>query len=218
MLLLGATGSVGAAIARALAAAGDRLVLQHGAGAERAAVLLASLPGADHLVRSADLADPADIADLIASVDEEVRGLDVVINAASDRAPTATLDSGRNAWADSWSSVLSVDVLGAAAVAHAAASVFRARRRGGRIILVPARGRPADGPADLARESAAAAISALGRGLARELAPHGIGVTTVAAGPAAASGWSPDDLAETVVWLMAGPAASLPGAVLTIES
>ncbi len=217
VLLLGATGSIGSAIARALAAAGDRVVLQHGAATAHAAELLASLPGTDHLLRSTDLADPAEIAELIASVDDVVGGLDVVINAAADRSPTATLDSGRNAWADSWASVLSVDVLGAAAVAHAAAAVFRARRRGGRIILVPARGRPVEGPADLARESAVAAVSALGRGLARELAPHGIGVTTVTSGPAAASGWSPDDLAATVVWLMAGPAISLPGAVLTIE-
>ncbi len=216
VLLLGATGSVGAAIAAALSAAGHRLVLHYGGGTTAAAELLAALDG-DHQARGADLADPAAIAELIAGIDDEVGGIDVVIDAVADRTPTATIDSGRQAWADSWSSVLSVDVLGTAAVVHAAAAVFRARRRGGRIILVPAHGRPSDGPADLAREAAAAAVAALGRGLARELAPHGIGVTTVTAGPAAASGWAPEDLAATVAWLVAGPAAALPGAVFSVE-
>jgi NAD(P)-dependent dehydrogenase (short-subunit alcohol dehydrogenase family) len=216
VLLLGATGSVGSALAAALAAAGHRLVLHYGNDTAAAADLLASLDGDHHQARGTDLADPAAVAELIAGIDDEVGGIDVVINAVADRTPTATIDSGRRAWADSWSSVLSVDVLGTAAVAHAAAAVFRARRRGGRIILVPAHGRPNDGPADLAREAAAAAVAALGRGLARELAPHGIGVLTVAAGTAAASGWAPEDLAAAVAWLVSGPTAALPGAVFTV--
>ena len=217
VLLLGATGSVGSAITAALAAAGHRLVLHYGSGSAAAADLLASLEGEHHQARGADMADPTEVAELIAGIDDEVGGIDVVIDAVADRSPTATIDSGRRAWADSWSSVLTVDVLGSAAVVHAAAAVFRARRRGGRIILIPAHGRPSDGPADLARDAAAAAIAALGRGLARELAPHGIGVTTVTAGAAAASGWAPEDLAATVAWLVSGPTAALPGAVFTVE-
>jgi NAD(P)-dependent dehydrogenase (short-subunit alcohol dehydrogenase family) len=217
VLLLGATGSLGSALATTLAAAGHRLVLHYGNGTAVAADLLATLAGDHHQARGADMADPTAVAELIAGIDDEVGGIDVVIDAVADRTPTATIDSGRRAWADSWSSVLSVDVLGAATVAHAAAAVFRARRRGGRIILVPAHGQPSDGPADLAREAAAAAIAALGRGLARELAPHGIGVTTVTAGAAAASGWAPADLATAVSWLVSGPAGALPGAVFTVE-
>jgi NAD(P)-dependent dehydrogenase (short-subunit alcohol dehydrogenase family) len=217
VLVLGATGALGSAIARALAAEGHRLVLQYGSGADAAAELLAHLEDRRHSARATDMADPTAVAELIAGLDDEVGGIDVVIDAVADRTPTATLDSGRRVWADAWSSVLSVDVLGAAAVAHAAAAVFRARRRGGRIILVPARGRPVDGPVDLAREAAAAAVAALGRGLARELAPHGIGVATVTAGPASASGWAPEDLAAAVVWLVNGPSAALPGAVFTVE-
>ena len=217
VLLLGATGAVGSAITMALAAAGHRLVLHYGSGHAAAADLLASLEDEGHRARGADMADPTEVAELIAGIDDEVGGIDVVIDAVADRSPTATIDSGRRAWADSWSSVLTVDVLGTAAVAHAAAAVFRARRRGGRIILVPAHGRPSDGHVDLAREAAAAAIAALGRGLARELAPHGIGVTTVTAGTAAASGWAPEDLAATVAWLVSGPTAALPGAVFTVE-
>ena len=217
VLVVGATGKVGSAVARRLAAAGDRLVLHHGAGADRAQALLSSLPGSGHLTRAADLADPEQLHQLIADADDWLGGLDVVVNTAAARGTAARLDGPVQDWTERWSDLLSADLLGAASIAHAAADRFRSRGRGGRIVLVAGHRRDPDGPADLARESVTAAVVTLGAGLARALAPHGIDVTTVTAGPATATWW-PESLAETIAWLVGGPGLASVGAVVRLNS
>ena len=60
VLVTGASRGVGAAVARAFAAHGDRVVVHHRSAASlgHAEAVLASLPGAGHVVLAADLADP----------------------------------------------------------------------------------------------------------------------------------------------------------------
>lgn len=219
VLVLGGSGALGSAVARAMANQGARVAVHHATHAAEAGALVADLPGEGHLSIGADLSDSAGVADLIRSVDERFDGLDVVINAASaieSVSGASVMGSSLADWADAWTSALTVDVLGAAIVAHAAAAAFVARGRGGRIILLAGKGRPSTGvpnPVGLATEQA---VGAFGSALASELAPHRIGVIVVGSGPAASPGWSPSALAETVAWLASGPTSSLPGAVFDI--
>jgi 3-oxoacyl-[acyl-carrier protein] reductase len=219
VLVLGGSGAIGSAVARAMAAQGARVAVHHARNADGADDVVAALPGDGHLSVGADLADSEAVAALIRSVDLQFDGLDVVINAASageSISRASVLGSSLADWTDAWTATLTVDVLGAATVAHAAAAAFRARGTGGRIILVAAKGRPSTGignPVGLAIEQA---IGALGSVLASELVPHGIGVIVVGSGSASSSSWSPDAVAETVAWLASGPTAGLPGAVINI--
>jgi 3-oxoacyl-[acyl-carrier protein] reductase len=219
VLVLGGSGAIGSAVARAMAAQGARVAVHHARNADGADDVVAALPGDGHLSVGADLADSEAVAALIRSVDLQFDGLDVVINAASageSISRASVLGSSLADWTDAWTATLTVDVLGAATVAHAAAAAFRARGTGGRIILVAAKGRPSTGignPVGLAIEQA---IGALGSVLASELVPHGIGVIVVGSGSVPSSGWSPVVLAETVAWLASGPTAGLPGAVINI--
>lgn len=220
VLVLGGSGTVGGAVVRALAAQGARIAVHSASRPDEAARLIDTIPGDGHLSVAADLSDGEAVAALINSVDSAFDGLDVVINAASSAesaAQTAIVGSSLSDWTDAWTSSLTVDVLGAAIVTHAAAAAFVARGRGGRIILLAARGRPfmqARGPVTMATEQS---VIAMGAALAAELAVHGIGVTVIGSGDAASSGWSPELLADTVAWLASGPAAALPGAVVNIS-
>ena len=219
VLVLGGSGTIGHAVAKAMAAQGARVAVHHASHSAAADELVAALPGDGHLSVGADLADSEAVADLIRSVDEEFDGLDVVINAASageSVSRSSVLGSSLADWTDAWTGTLTVDVLGAATVAHAAAAAFVARGKGGRIILLAAKGRPSSGvpnPVGVATEQA---VGALGSVLASELAPHGIGVIVVGSGTGSSAGWSPAALAETVAWLASGPTAGLPGAVFNI--
>ena len=219
VLVLGGSGAVGSAVVRALAAQGARVAVHHASRAAEAGALVDDLPGQGHLSIGADLADSDDVAALISSVAASFDGLDVVINAASagQSVPrTSIVGSSLASWTDAWTGTLTVDVLGAATVAHAAAAAFVERGRGGRIILLAAKGRPFDDGRDSVRIATERAVGALGAAVAEELAPYGIGVVVVGSGSAAASGWSPEALAETVAWLAFGPTAALPGAVFNV--
>ncbi|SDO52334.1 Short-chain dehydrogenase [Nakamurella panacisegetis] len=219
VLVLGGSGTVGREIARSLAARGARLAVHHATRGPLAGQLVQDLPGTGHLAVGADLADADAVADLIASVDAQFDGLDVVINAATagdSIGRPALVGSSLSDWTDAWTGALTVDMLGAATVVHAAAAAFIARGRGGRIILVAAKGRAADDRPSSVAAATEQAVGALGSALAAELAPHGVGLTVVGSGSASSAGWSPEALAEAVVWLASGPTASLAGAVFTI--
>ncbi|QNK81707.1 SDR family NAD(P)-dependent oxidoreductase [Nakamurella sp. PAMC28650] len=227
VLVVGGSGVIGSAVARAMAGQGARVAVHHATRAAEAEVLVADLPGEGHLSLGADLADSEAVAELIRSVDEKFDGLDVVIDAASAgeaAAGASVVGSSLAEWTDAWTGALTVDVLGAATVAHAAASAFVARGAGGRIILLAAKGRPFTGSPNPVVSATEQAVEALGSALAAELAPHGIGVIVVGSGSgfvsgsgaAAAAGWSPAALAETVAWLASGPASALPGAIFNI--
>lgn len=219
VLVIGGSGTVGSAVVRALTTQGARVAVHSEGRAAEADQLVATLPGEGHLGVAGDLSDGDAVAGLVRFVDAAFEGLDVVINAASfgeSAASPSILGSSLTEWTDAWTASLTFDVLGAATVAHAAANAFVERGVGGRIILLAARGRPFGqwrGSVTAATEDC---VAALGAALATELAPQGVSVTVIGSGSAAAPGWSPDVLADTVAWLASGPSVVLPGAVVTI--
>jgi 3-oxoacyl-[acyl-carrier protein] reductase len=84
VLVTGASGGIGSAIARRFADEGARLVLQYRRGRERAAALQRELPGADILLASADLTREADVKRLFAAAVKRFGCVDTLVaNAGS---------------------------------------------------------------------------------------------------------------------------------------
>ncbi|HWX74493.1 MAG TPA: SDR family NAD(P)-dependent oxidoreductase, partial [Solirubrobacteraceae bacterium] len=76
-LVTGGSGGIGAAICRALAAAGAQVAVGYGRSAEPAQALAAELGGGAQAF-GADLADPAAPALLVSAVEEAMGGIDVL--------------------------------------------------------------------------------------------------------------------------------------------
>lgn len=179
VLVTGAGRRVGAAIARTLHAAGDRLVLHAHRSLADALTLAdefnASRPDSAHVL-PADLTDPAAVATLGAAAIAAFDRLDALVNNASSFFPTAIGDIDLNAWADLIGSNLQAPLFLSQAVAPALRDA-----QGSIVNLIdihaerPLKGYPL-------YSTAKAGLAGLTRALAIELAPE-IRVNGVAPGP-----------------------------------
>jgi 3-oxoacyl-[acyl-carrier protein] reductase len=174
-LVTGASGGIGAAIARALHAQGAAVALS-GTRAQALQALAAEL-GDRAFVCPADLRDPAAPDALVAAAEQAAGPLAILVNNAGftrDRLALRMQD-------EDWAAVLEVDLTAPFRLARA---VLRGmlRRRAGRIIsissIVGATGNP--GQANYA--AAKAGLVGLSKALAQEVASRGITVNVVAPG------------------------------------
>jgi 3-oxoacyl-[acyl-carrier protein] reductase len=179
VLITGASRGIGAATARAFAAAGDRVAVHYGARREQAEAVCAALPGDGHLVTGADLAD----ADAIRAMAEEVAAalgsIDVLVNNAGVFAAHPIEDSSYEEWQRAWRQTLDVNLVGAANLTWCA---VRHMGAGGRIVNVSSRGGFRGEPEQPAYGASKAGIVAFAQSLARALGPRGIAVSAVAPG------------------------------------
>jgi 3-oxoacyl-[acyl-carrier protein] reductase len=94
-VVLGGSGGIGAATARAIAAEGARLVVSYRGRRSEAEALVASLPGKGHLALAAELADSAQLAALARTVEAETGGADILVNSGgfTRAVPAGDLDA-----------------------------------------------------------------------------------------------------------------------------
>lgn len=201
VLVTGANGGIGAAIARSLAARGASLILS-GRRADALAPLAAEL---DARVVVADLAKPADVARL----GDEAGEIDVaVLNAANPAAGPLTSFTP-----EELDAAIRVNLVSPAQTARALVPGMIARGRGQLVFISSINGLVA-GPGTSIYSATKFGLRGFALGLRAELAEHGVGVTTVFpgfirdAGMFAASGAklplgvgtrSPDDVARGVI-------------------
>jgi 3-oxoacyl-[acyl-carrier protein] reductase len=180
VLVTGASRGIGRAIAVAFATSGDRVAIHHRDSAELAERLAADLPGSDHAVLQADLADPDAVRAMVDTAASALGGLDVLVNNAGVFTPHPITEVSYQEWQDQWRATLGINLIGAANVTWCA--VRHMKDRGGRIINVSSRGAFRGEPNSPAYGASKAGLNALGQSLARALAPHGIAVMSVAPG------------------------------------
>ncbi len=230
-LVTGASGGIGAGIARALHAQGAAVALS-GTRAEALRALADELGARAH-VCPADLADPAAAPALIAAAEAALGKVDILVNNAG-----LTKDNLAMRMTDAeWEQVLNVDLAAPFRLARAALRGM-VRRRFGRIInigsIVGATGNP--GQANYA--AAKAGLAGLTKALAQEVASRNITVNLIAPGfiatpmtdalteaqrrdllariPAGRLGTTAD-IAAAAVYLAAGEAGWMTGATLHIN-
>ncbi|WP_020578086.1 SDR family NAD(P)-dependent oxidoreductase [Actinopolymorpha alba] len=179
VLVTGASRGIGAAVAAAFAAAGDRVALHYRGSTELAEKVRAALPGDGHLTVQGDLADPTAVASIIETVVKEFGRIDVLVNNAGIYVEHRIEDVSYDEWQESWQRTLAVNLLGPANLAWCA---VRHMPRGGRIVNVSSRGAFRGEPRQPAYGASKAGLNSLGQSLARALGPRGIAVSTVAPG------------------------------------
>jgi NAD(P)-dependent dehydrogenase (short-subunit alcohol dehydrogenase family) len=180
VLVTGGSRGIGQAVVRRFAAAGDRVAVHHRDSAALADRLLADLPGEDHVVVQADLADPDAVRSMVDQAASRLGGLDVLVNNAGVFTPHPITEVSYEQWQQQWQLTLGVNLVGAANVTWCA--VRHMTGRGGRIINVSSRGAFRGEPHSPAYGASKAGLNALGQSLAKDLATHGIAVSTVAPG------------------------------------
>jgi 3-oxoacyl-[acyl-carrier protein] reductase len=230
-LVTGASGGIGAAIARSLHAQGAAVVLS-GTRVEALTTLAAELGERAH-VAAADLRDPAAPDALVAAAEAAAGPLDILVNNAGFTKDMLALRMKD----EDWQSVLDVDLTAPFRLTRAALKGML-RRRAGRIIgissIVGATGNP--GQANYA--AAKAGLVGMTKALAQEVGSRGVTVNIVAPGfietpmtdvlnaeqktklsaqiPLGRLG-QPDDIAAAVVYLSSAEAGWVTGATLHVN-
>ena len=180
VVVTGAASGIGAAIARALAAAGARGVLVadlDGGGAAAVADELVA-PGTEAIARTVDVADPEAVTAMVAAAERAFGGLDIVVSNAG-----IGTGEGVDAAIDQWQRSYEVNVLAHVHAARAALPGMLARGSGAFVHTCSAAGlltMIGDAPYTVTKHAAVAfaewlAITYGGRGIqVAALCPQGV--------------------------------------------
>ncbi len=232
VLLTGATGGIGGAIAKSLHAQGANLVIT----GTREAVLqeLADSLGNERVhVQTCNLTDREEVKALIGKADEVLGQVDIVVNNAG-----ITKDNLFMRMKDEeWDSVLEVNLTSTFSIMRSALRGMM-KRRYGRIINISSISGIIGNPGQANYAATKAGMIGMSKSLAREIAPRGITVNCIAPGfietpmtqslneaqvkaisaviPSKTFG-KPEDIANAVVYLASDEAAYMTGQTLHIN-
>jgi len=237
-LVTGANSGIGASIARELASAGARVVVNYVVDPEAAQAVVAAIrqAGGDAMALEADVSDAAQVAAMFAAIDRSWGGLDILVNNAGIDGPRALT---WEADPKQWERVLRVNLLGAFHCAREALKRMITQRSGVVLNLTSVHEKvPWSGYS--AYTAAKAGLSMLTKTMAQEAAPSGVRVVALAPGairtPINRSVWSdpatlsdlltkipldrmgePEEIARVAVFLVSDAASYLTGSTVYVD-
>jgi 3-oxoacyl-[acyl-carrier protein] reductase len=174
-LVTGASGAIGGAVARTLAAAGARVLL---AGTRREVLeALAAEIGSSAFVATADLADPGAGDALVKAAEAAMGQVDILVNNAGVTRDALALRMKD----EDWATVIEVDLAAAFRLSRAALRGM-VRRRWGRIVSITSVVGSTGNPGQANYAAAKAGLVGMSKALAAEVASRGITVNCVAPG------------------------------------
>ena len=183
LVVTGASAGIGAATARLAPSHGwERVVVHYGQDGDGAEAVAADIraAGAEAHVMQADVADPAQVAEMFAQITALPAGPMALVNNAGTVSPTGAL---ADLTPERVQRIFAINVFGAIEVARQAVGVMRDWGQGGSVVnisSVAARLGSANQYMDYAATKGA--IDTLTYGMAGELAPEGIRVNAIRPG------------------------------------
>ena len=229
-LVTGGARGIGAAVSRELARAGARVCVNYRSGGETAEALAAEIGG---ISAAADVADPAQVAALVARVEEELGPIDALVANAGITRDTLIMRMSD----EEWQEVIDTNLRGVFNCCRAVARGMLKRKSGAIVTLTSVVG--LHGNAGQVNYAASkAGIIGITKSLAKELGSRGVRVNAVAPGyisteltdvlpdelkdvilgatPLGRLG-DPDDVAGAVRFLCSDEARFVTGAVLQVD-
>ncbi|WP_265570303.1 3-oxoacyl-[acyl-carrier-protein] reductase [Sphingomicrobium nitratireducens] len=175
-LITGASGGLGSAIAKALAAQGARLALS-GSNKEKLEAFASEL-GGDHVTLVCNLSDGDSVDALVPQAVEALGGkLDILVNNAGITRDNLAMRMKD----DEWNDVITVNLEAAFRLMRAACKPMM-RARGGRIINISSVVGETGNPGQMNYVASKAGMVGMSKALAQEVASRGITVNCVAPG------------------------------------
>jgi len=193
VLVTGGARGIGAAVSRELAAAGARVCVNYRAGAETADALASELGG---IAIGADVADPEQVASLVARVETELGPLDALVANAGITRDTLIMRMSD----EEWQEVIDTNLRGVFNCCRAVARGMLKRKTGSIVTLTSVVG--LHGNAGQTNYAASkAGIIGLTKALAKELGSRGVRVNAVAPGyiDTELTSVLPDELKELIL-------------------
>jgi len=181
VLVTGASGGIGAAIAEFMAEAGSVIVIHYNRNKSAAASVKDKLKGLDHMMVKADITNPNEIQQMIDQVIKKYGRLDVLVNNAGYYEEIDFIDLSFDDWQEAWYRTIDINLTGTINLTFLVAKIMR-QQDGGKIINITSRGAFRGEPTAPAYGAAKAAINSFGQSFAKALGKDNIYVYTIAPG------------------------------------
>lgn len=234
VLVTGASGGIGRAIAVELAERGATVILHYRSDRKGADETRRRMSGAGHLVLQADLSDPSATERLWQQASELPR-VDALVNNAGIFPNHPPLGTDFAGWTAAWQRTLATNLTAVANLSYLAARSM-VEHGGGRIVSVSSRGAFRGEPAAPAYAASKAGLNAFSQSMAKALAASNVYVYVVAPGWVATDRVAaavqdkavladqplgrvatPEEVAQAVAFCALDAPASMTGAILDVN-
>jgi len=180
-LITGASSGIGRATAEAMAREGARVGVNYcknQAGADETAETIRKA-GGQALVARADVTRAAEVQAMVDAVRKEWGGIDILVNNAGDLLARRSLTEMTEEY---WDQIMALNLKSVFLCVRAVWQEMAERKTGCIINVTSIAGRNGGGPGAAAYAAAKGGLLTYTKGLAKELAPHGIRVNGIAPG------------------------------------
>jgi len=180
-LITGASSGIGRATAQAMAREGARVGVNYcknQSGAEQTANIIRKA-GGEALVMRADVTRAAEVLAMVDAVRKEWGRIDILVNNAGDLIARRSLTDMTEEY---WDQIMALNLKSVFLCVRAVWQEMAERKTGCIINVTSIAGRNGGGPGAAAYAAAKGGLLTYTKGLAKELAPHGIRVNGIAPG------------------------------------